>query len=588
MPKFDFTRFECPADLGHNKVVSLKEAIANNVRPGMALHFCISQCTPNAAICEIARQFWGTKPDFTVYSTLLYQHGISLVFAKQVKKLICAFVGDSYPTASPNSVVRNAYSCNDLQIESWSILTFVKRFMAGAMGLPFMPTNSLLGSGMAALNKESFIEMEDPFGKNTKVGLVSATNPDLSIIHGHAADEYGNILATGPGAEAEWGAFASKEGVIATVEKIVPSEFVRRHSSLVRVPGYVVKAVAVAPYGSHPRGITNQGTPELPTYFDDFDYLIELHDAYRTTESAEKWFSKWILSCRTHDEYLAKLGAERLTYLVDRAGPEEWRNTVKEISEERMLVTLYTPAEMMVIQASREIGSKVRLNDYRVILAGVGVSNLSAWLARQVLIREKYPVDVVAEFGFFGYSPPPGDPSLHKIDNLQTATMMTDSLHILGIHASGLNNRCIGILGAAQIDRHGNINSTMIPDKSYLVGSGGANDVASGSREVVVVMTQDRQRLVDAVPFITCPGEKVKTLVTDIGVFQKTLGEEEFTLTKVLPSRDMLSLEERVRRAKDKCGWELKIFPQIGICDPPELDDLITIRLFDPKGYFIR
>jgi len=101
-------------------------------------------------------------------------------------------------------------------------------------------------------------------------------------------------------------------------------------------------------------------------------------------------------------------------------------------------------------------------------------------------------------------------------------------------------------------------------------------------------MTQDRQRLVDAVPFITCPGEKVKTLVTDIGVFQKIIGEKEFTLTKVLPSRDKLSLEERVRRAKDNCGWEVKVLPQIGICDPPESDGLTAIRLFDPKGYFLR
>ena len=88
MLKFDFSRFECPKDLAYNKVVSLQKAIADNVKPGMTLHFCISQCTPNAAICEITRQFWGTKPDFTVYSTLLYQHGISLVFAKLVKKLI--------------------------------------------------------------------------------------------------------------------------------------------------------------------------------------------------------------------------------------------------------------------------------------------------------------------------------------------------------------------------------------------------------------------------------------------------------------------------------------------------------------------
>ncbi|MFA4835302.1 MAG: CoA-transferase [Dehalococcoidia bacterium] len=583
----DFSRFQCPDNTGHSKVMSLEQAIAENVKPGMSLHLCVGQANANAAICEIARQFWGSKPDFTVYSMLFYQHGISLVYGKLVKKLVAAFIGDSYPGGSPNAVIRKAYAQKEIEIESWSILTYVERFMAGAMGLPFMPTNSLLQSGMAEHNKGSFMEIDDPFGSGSRLGLVSAANPDLTLMHAHAADSYGNLIGTGPGAEAQWGALASKNGVVATVEKIVSSEFVRQHSHRVIVPGYLVKAVAVAPYGSHPRGITNQGAPELATYFDDFDYLLELRDAYKTDETAGDWVNKWILGCKTHDDYLAKLGPERLRYLNSRAEPEAWRSAIRLISEDQILATSHKPSEMMVVQAAREIHDRVIRNDLRVILAGVGVSNIAAWLANQLLCRKQYPVELVAEFGFFGYCPPPGDPSIHKIDNLHTAKMMTDSLQILGIHAAGTNNKCIGVLGAAQIDKYGNINSTMDPGKTYFVGSGGANDVASGSREVVVVVAQDKRRLIERVPFITCPGTRVKTLITDMGVFEKLGTDDEFTLTKVLPASDGATPKERVKRAKDNCGWELKIAPQIEECAPPEPDSLSTIRLFDPHGYFI-
>ncbi|MDD5094679.1 MAG: hypothetical protein PHV74_09915 [Dehalococcoidia bacterium] len=585
MNQIDFSRFQIP-NHPENKVVSLKQAIAENVNPGMSLHLCVGQGTANAAICEIVRQFWGRKPDFTIYSLLLYQHSISLVYAKQVKKVISAFVGDSYPTGSPNPVTANAWLSKEIEIESWSFLSYVQRFMAGAMGLPFMPTRSLLDSSMAN-NKGGFMELDDPFGKGGRIGIVSPANPDLTIMHSHAADRHGNIIGTGPGGEALWGALASKNGVIATVEKIVPTEFVKQRPDLVRVPGYMVKAVAVAPYGSHPRGITNYCAPELAGYFDDFDYLIALHEAFRKEDSAREWMDKWILSCQTHEDYLDKLGGERLLYLNGRALPGSWRNEIRSVSKEHILSTSYNPKEMMVVQASREIKKRVIGNDYKLLLAGIGASNISAWLANQLLHADNHPVDLIAEFGFLGYFPPPGDPSIHNLDNLATCTMMTDSLNILGIYAGGAYRRCIGVLGAAMIDKHGNINSTMIPGKAYLIGSGGANDVVSGASEIMIVIAQAKRRLVEEAPYITGPGNTIKTLVTDIGVYEKLGEDAEFTLTKVLPTMEGATLEEQVKKARESCGWELKVSPNVSLCAPPELDSLSTIRLFDPKGYFI-
>ncbi|MDO8674175.1 MAG: CoA-transferase, partial [Dehalococcoidia bacterium] len=558
----DFSDFRSPDELRPNKVVSLRQAISDNVKPGMSLHLCIGSATPNQAICEIARQFWGKKPGFTVYSMLLYQHGISLVMGGLAKKLVAAFAGDSYPTGSPNPIIKQAYQSGELEIENWSILSYVERFMAGALGFAFMPTRSLAGSSIAEDNRHAFRHIEDPFGSG-KVGLVSAARPDITIMHGHAADSYGNILTSGPAGESNWGALASKSGVVATVEKLVSTETVRKYSHRVAVPGHLVRAVAVVPFGSHPRGITNHDVPEVTSYFDDFDYLIKLHEAYANRESAQQWVDEWVLGCRNPEEYLAKLGTDKTNYLKARALPGAWQDTVKDLTDEQLTSPKYTASEMMVIQASREIMRKVKGHDHKVILAGLGFSNLAAWLAGQCLNRDKYPVEVAAEFGFFGYTPPPGDPSIHKLDNVVTATMISDALNILGIHAGGADNRCIGVLGAAQIDKWGNVNSTQIPGKAFLVGSGGANDVTTSAREVVIVAPQSKDRFVERLPYITCCGDRVRTLVSNIGVLEKTGDEKEFVLTRIMPTPEGSTIDAQVEKARRLCGWELKVSPQV-------------------------
>lgn len=582
----DFSNFRSPDLLRPSKVVSLRQAISDNVKPGMSLHLCVGSATPNQAICEIARQFWGTKPGFAIYSMLLYQHGISLIQGGLAKKLVGAFAGDSYPTGSPNPVIRQAYQSGELEIENWSILSYVERFMAGALGLPFMPTNSLVGSSIAADNSHAFRLIDDPFGSGT-VGLVSAARPDISIIHGHAADAYGNILTSGPASESNWGALASRNGVIATVEKLVSTDTVRKYAHRVAVPGHLVKAVAVVPFGSHPRGITNHDIPDVPAYFDDFDYLIELHKAYAGRESAQKWVKDWILDCRTPEEYLSKLGTDRTDHLTARANPGAWQDTVKDLTDEHLTSPVFTASEMMVIQASREIMRRVKSNDRKVILAGLGFSNIAAWLAGQRLNRDKYPVEIAAEFGFFGYTPPPGDASIHKLDNVITATMISDALNILGIHAGGADNKCIGVLGAAQIDKWGNINSTQIPGKAFLVGSGGANDVTTNSREVVIVAPQSKERFIEKLPYTTCCGDRVSALVSNVGVLEKVGDEKEFVLTRVMPTPDGATVDAQVEKARRQCGWELKVSPHVEMCERPDKEELRTIRLYDPHGYFI-
>src|SRR4029077_18537253 len=117
----------------------------------------------------------------------------------------------------------------------------------------------------------------------------------------------------------------------------------------------------------------------------------------------------------------------------------------------------------------------------------------------------------------------------------------------------------IGCLGGAQVDRAGNINSTLIPDGPFLVGSGGGNDVASVAAENVVVATLTPQRTPAACGYITSPGRTVRALVTDLGTLEKLgdLASAELVLTAVPAGAEPLA--DRVATARAACGWDLRV-----------------------------
>jgi acyl CoA:acetate/3-ketoacid CoA transferase beta subunit len=164
--------------------------------------------------------------------------------------------------------------------------------------------------------------------------------------------------------------------------------------------------------------------------------------------------------------------------------------------------------------------------------------------------------------------------------------MLTDVSEVLGILMGGETQRCLGTLSSAQVDRWGNLNSTIIPPNLLITGSGGANDVASGASEVLVVVPQSPFRFVPEVAYITAPGLRVRVLVTTLGRFEKLDGDREFTLTGILEDGQS-SAEERVRSIKEQCQWQLKIASQLKILGPPTSDELALLRLFDPHKFFL-
>jgi len=92
--------------------------------------------------------------------------------------------------------------------------------------------------------------------------------------------------------------------------------------------------------------------------------------------------------------------------------------------------------------------------------------------------------------------------------------------------------------------------------------------------------------LVPKVPYITLPGVKIRTLVTDVGVFAKGEGRDRFALTAYIPSDDARSEEECLRAIKDRVGWELETAPGLQKVEPPTREELTLLRLFDPHGFF--
>jgi len=577
------SKFRLPIVEGEDKVCSLDEAIRKHVKKGMSISFA---GRGGALFNQLVKEFWDKNPEFIIINNGITATVLSLIHGRLAKKIIASYIGDVYPSPGPNPVAQKAYLSGEVEFEDWTMLTIPQRLLAGAMGWSVIPTRSIVGSSMEEENKESFMVIDDPFVPGEKVGLMRALRPDIALVHGAAADRCGNTIITYPLGADVFGAWGAKQGVIVSAEKIVPTEYIRSHSHLVRIPSYMVKAVCEAPYGAHPAGMPNCGLPEFEHYFEDYDFLTESREASRDERKFSEWIKYWILDCQDHNDYLAKLGRDRLLYLKGKAHSDSWKD--EAVAEIPNLDFNKEPnsLEKMVVTAAQVINDKVIAGRYKTILAGVGLSHLAGWLATYRLKEKGYDVDLMAEIGMFGHLPRASDPFIFSYHNMHTCKILNNNETMLGVFVGGPSNQCLGILGGGQIDKYGNGNSTKLPGVGYLVGSGGANDIASGNRETVVVINSGKQRLVEKVPYITFNGKNVTTLVTDVGVFEKVGGEETFTLTTYIPSKPKQAVKEAIAGIKEKVGWELKVSPNLKEAQPIAKEEVTLLRLFDPKGFY--
>lgn len=560
-----------------SKVMLLSDAIASNVRAGDHIHVAYNEARPNGVILQLVRQFAGSDPSFTLSTGGLTSSQGSLVSECLLKKVIASFIGDNYPTGAPNPLFQSAIDNGLLEVEETSLWTLVARLMAGALGLSYLPVNSLGGSDLQ--NESWSVMAPDPFNDGSKSVVVKAINPDIVLVHAVASDDMGNLILSPPLGEVAWGALASRRGVIATVERVLPRERVRAYQSLVQIPSHSVRAVCPLPLGAHPYALFSP-IPEVPSYVEDEAFILEQRRACADREEQRRWVEKWVTGTKDHDAYLRQLGRNRANELLGAAATNVWSYFSDPIDDTEGA----TPTECMVVAAARHLQSRVKSSTFDVIMTGIGQANLAAWLTHHWLQAEGINVPLMAEIGAYGYEPRPGDPFIFSHRNLPTCSWMTDVAGVLGAVVGGRQGRTLATVGAGMVDQCGNINSNRTESGGYLVGSGGANDIASAADELVVVVRHGQRRLPETVPYVTCPGDNVTAIVTDRAILMRRT-DGEFELSELVGTTERI--DSAVRNAKADCGWDLPVANTVGQFHPVAPEDLHLLRSYDPHHAFL-
>jgi acyl CoA:acetate/3-ketoacid CoA transferase alpha subunit/acyl CoA:acetate/3-ketoacid CoA transferase beta subunit len=568
-----------------SKIMGLADAISQSMRAEDTVYLGGSLARPNAAMFELVRQLHGTDPRLTIVAPALTNQHAVLVNSGIVKAVITSFHGNTYPGPGPNPVFTEADRNGSVRFEDWSMLTLVLRLYAAASNVPFLPTRSLVGTdlGQALVAAGQFKVVEDPFGGEAQIGLVAPLHPDVTIVHSLMADAAGNTVISPPYYEDAWAAFAARRRVIVTTEKIVSTETIRRYAQFVRVPGAVVSAVCEVPFGGHPNPVPGDLMPDVGGYRDDYEFLEELRVVSRDPEALASWTKRWVLGVADHDEYLSLLGAPRLRALRERSRSDGWHDELGLL--DARWSDPPTRGELNVVLGARYLHRLVVREGLRTALAGVGVSTLAAWMGATSLRTAGVPFDLLAEGGMYGYEPLPLDPYLFNYRNLSTSTSLSNVQTIVDVVAGGFANRTVGVLGAAQVDSRGAINSSRVKGR-MLTGSGGGNDIASSAEAVVVTTLHDRARLPETVDFVTSPGHRVRAIVTDRAILERLDPQGDFTLTAVLdlggPKHDL------VRVSVEGCGWPLAVAQDVELVSPVDGQELAAVRTYDPTGNFTR
>jgi glutaconate CoA-transferase, subunit B len=252
----------------------------------------------------------------------------------------------------------------------------------------------------------------------------------------------------------------------------------------------------------------------------------------------------------------------------------------------------FTKSEMMIVAAARELAGQ------RVCFVGVGLPNIAVNLAKRTVAPD---MELVYEAGVFGARPARlplsiGDPTI-----VTGATAVTSMFELFTFYLQG-GLIDVGFLGAAQIDRFGNINTTVIGDydepTTRLPGSGGACETAINARQVFVIMRQSRRSFVESIDFRTSPGNlggaenaaRIRreqgwlgrgpsVVVTDLGIYHFD-DDGEMRLDSLHPAATLSEAQATI-------GWELRVAPTLETTPPPTADELHLIREeLDPGGAY--
>jgi len=453
------------------------------------------------------------------------------------------------------------------------------RFLAAMMGLPFIPTRVMLGTD--TFRHSSARTMQDPFsGKN--VCLLPACYPDAAVLHVPRCDKYGNAQIDGITVE-DFELSRAARRVIITTEKIIDNKKIRSEPHKTIIPFYLVNAVIEVPFGAHPCQMPYE-------YFFDEEHIGEWLSLSKTDDGVEEYLKKYVFSVKDFNEYLKLVGGLKKLELLKKIEKLEEPMSAPWIQKKNGKTSEpYSSTEMLACVASH------MLEDKKSVFVGTGLPMIAAMLAQRTHAPNLL---LFFEAGGIGPEMPVLPISVGDSRTFHMAVAASSMHDSMSMAQAGYID--YGFLGAAQIDKHGNINTTVIGPydrpKARLPGSGGANDVGTLCNKTIIIMRQDKYRFVEKVDFLTTPGyldgfdSREKTglpkgsgpyrVITQLGVYGF---DDETKRMKLLSIHPGVTIDQ----IKENSGFEIIIPEKITTTRPPTNSELKILKQIDPAGMVI-
>ena len=287
-----------------DKTTDLASAVAKYVHDGgtISLGGAIAR-EGVAAAREIARQ---KKKNLTLIGAAKTSAGEILVGAGCLKRIEIAYfwigvVGQGY---NFRRAVEDGIPLRP-EVVDYSMFSASLRFLAGSMGIGFMPVRSVLHSDIIRFNPD-IKTIKDPYS-GQEVAVVPAANPDVAFVHVQRCDPSGNAVIMGNLWNDPTLARAARKTVI-TCEEIIGEREIRNSPNLTAIPRYCVDAVVPLPFGAHPEPVDGYYCMDQP-FRRDFARRSQSHEGFLA------WLQEWVLDCPDHNAYLEKLGDRRIQAL---------------------------------------------------------------------------------------------------------------------------------------------------------------------------------------------------------------------------------------------------------------------------------
>jgi glutaconate CoA-transferase subunit A len=302
-PHLELRRNTAKRDRGlREKVMSLEEA-ASFISDGdhVAVGGCTMSRTPTALIWALVR---AKKKNLTVSRSIVSSEGDVLYGSGVSAHIITSWFSQGI-VWGVSKVMRHYTETGKAQFDEWSHMAIGLRYRAGAMGIPYIPVRSMIGSDVNARLGDQVKEVECPFTGEHLLAL-PALNPDVALIHVQRADAYGNAQMDGLQFMDIDIAMAANR-VILTTERIVSNDQIRRAPDQTRIPFFTVDAVVEVPYGSAPHECYGVYEP----FFGHMDALAKQTKA-DPVEGIRKYLDDYYYGPASWSEYLQRIGVEAL------------------------------------------------------------------------------------------------------------------------------------------------------------------------------------------------------------------------------------------------------------------------------------